>query len=113
MSFSDAVKDKPFVSLVPDFWLFAPIWMKGDSVNVEEKSIDTSTTSGYMSAGNDRSAGLFSKEQIGSICPKCKRKATEERIAQCQDPDCPYTYLDKIVGEPELEDKKNKEEEPR
>jgi HK97 family phage prohead protease len=76
-----------------------------DIKGITKKSIDTN----YLSASNDQAAGLF-VGQINEICPKCKRKVTEDMISKCQNSECPYTYLDKIVGEPKLKQKRNKEE---
>ena len=77
------------------------------------KHIDNKVVSKYMSAGQDRSGGVFVPEgspKLNERCPVCYKTATEETVAKCDNPDCPYNYLRKIRGDAEPEGIKEKEE---
>lgn len=70
-----------------------------------------------MSASVDRDGGLFTPETVGldyiRWCPRCLRYVTEELIGKCNNPDCPFSFRESIVGDakpPDIKEKETKEE---
>lgn len=70
-----------------------------------------------MNASLDRSGGLFTPETIGldylKWCPRCLRHVTEEQVAKCENPNCPFSFKESIVGDtkpPDIKEKETNEE---
>jgi hypothetical protein len=87
---------------------------ESNSEKTTEKSInpvDMKGAADYMSSQDDRSAGLFVPVEDAKFCNLCNKPVSAEDIARCDNPECPFTWLDAVIGDTDIEEKKDKEEE--
>lgn len=68
---------------------------------LKEKSFDNSSSDSVMSSQRDSLGGLFIKPgslkpNINEKCPLCSKMASEEIVSKCDNPQCPYDWLQAV-----------------